>query len=115
MNSYELSLKIAELATDKKGLDIKIADLRGFNSNLDYFVLISGTVDQHVKALSEYIRKQLSKEGIKPSGYEGASNSKWILLDYIDVVVHIFDQPTRKIYNLEHLNPAIKIEDYNEE
>ncbi|MBN2790275.1 MAG: ribosome silencing factor [Candidatus Delongbacteria bacterium] len=110
MEGYELAKKITELALDKKGENIKIIDATEHKLHFQYFVLITGVVDQHLKALSEHIRKELSKIGVKPIGYEGQSNSKWVVLDYSDIMVHIFDPSFREIYKLEELWPDVKIE-----
>jgi len=110
MEGYALAKRITELALDKKGIDISIIDLKGLTSSFDYFVIITGSVDQHVRALADYIRKELSRQGDKPIGFEGESNSRWILLDYVDVVVHIFDPETRDFYKLETIWQDAKIE-----
>ncbi|MFO7811130.1 MAG: ribosome silencing factor [Candidatus Delongbacteria bacterium] len=103
MEGYALAKKIEELALEKKGLDISVLDLRDLNTSFDYFVIISGSVDQHIKAIADHIRKELSKQGTKPIGYEGVSNLKWVLLDFVDVVVHIFDPETREFYDIESM------------
>ena len=110
MEGYELAKKIADLAMEKKGIDICIADLKGITSSFDYFVIITGSVDQHVKGISDHIRKELSKIGVKPIGYEGVSNLKWVLLDFVDVVVHVFDPESRGFYNLEGIWKDVRIE-----
>ncbi len=112
METLQLVEKIAELATEKKGFDIKIVNLSQKDLLFDYFVIISGNVDQHLKAISEFIRKELSKFKIKPIGYEGQSNSKWIILDYGEVIVHIFDSATREIYQLEKLWNDAEVKEY---
>ncbi len=114
MEGYELAKNIAVLASEKNGINICIADLRGITSSFDYFVIITGSVDQHVKAISDHIRKELSKNGIKPIGYEGVSNLKWVLLDFVDVIVHVFDPETRDFYDLEGMWKDVKIEKMEE-
>ncbi len=110
MEGYQLAKRVAELALDKKGIDISIIDLNGLTSSFDYFVVITGSVDQHIKALADHIRKELSREGVKPIGYEGVSNLRWVLLDFVDVVVHIFDPETRDFYKIESIWKDAKIE-----
>ncbi|HQO10158.1 MAG TPA: ribosome silencing factor [Clostridiales bacterium] len=110
MEGYALAKRITELALDKKGFDIMIIDLKGITSSFDYFVIITGSVDQHVRALADHIRKELSREGVKPIGYEGTTNLKWVLIDFVDVVVHIFDPETRDYYKLETIWKDVKIE-----
>jgi len=115
MEGYELAKRVVQLAQEKKGMDITIVDLKGITSSFDYFVVITGSVDQHVKALADHIRRELSREGVKPIGYEGESNSKWILLDFVDVVVHVFDPETREYYKLETIWKDAKIEKTEQE
>lgn len=110
MEGYELAKKIAQLALDKKGFDVKIISIKGLSSNCDYFVLATGGVDQHVRAITEHVRKELSREGEKPVGYEGQATMHWMLLDYTDVILHVFDPEFRKLYHLEDLWPKAKIE-----
>ena len=114
MTGYELAQKVAKIALEKKAIDVKIVDIKGVSSMCDYFVIATGSVDQHVKAISEHVRKDLSKLKIKPLGYEGQSNMRWVLLDYVDVVVHIFDPATRELYKLEQLWQDAKIETVTE-
>jgi len=114
MTAYELAHKISQIALDKKAIDVKIVDIRGLSSACDFFVIATGSVDQHVKAISEHVRRELSKVKIKPLGYEGQSNMRWILLDYVDVIVHIFDPGTRDLYQLEKLWLEAKIENIDD-
>ncbi len=114
MESYKLAKRIAELALDKKGFDVKIIDISHLELSFDYFVVVSGTIDQHVKAMFNHIRKELSKEGEKPINYEGDNNYKWALIDYVDVVVHIFDQENREFYKIEEVWESAKIEEIKE-
>lgn len=115
MKGYELAKRAAELILDKKGFDVKIINIKGLSSSCDYFVLGTGGVDQHVKAIADNVRKELSREGEKPIGYEGQSNAHWVLLDYADVVVHVFDPEYRRIYHLEDLWKDAEIEVLNDE
>ncbi len=90
---------------DKKGLDIKLLDMRTIkNSLLDYVVICSGTSDTHVDALRQGVEESLAKTlGINPYSKEGITKREWILLDYIDIVVHIFKKERRAFYSLEEL------------
>ncbi len=101
---------------DKKGNDIlslKLADLS--NSVSDYFVICHGTSRTHVEALADSVERQVkTKLGFKPWHREGLENAEWILLDYVDVVVHIFQEETRKFYNLEKLWADAEIRTYAE-
>ncbi|MBW6478451.1 MAG: ribosome silencing factor [Bacteroidales bacterium] len=101
---------------EKKGLDITCLNLAKINSTVcDYFVVCHGTSNTHVNAIAESIEDQVSKQiGIKPSRKEGFANAEWILLDYLDVVVHIFQQHVREYYNLEDLwadAPAVNVKE----
>ncbi len=102
-NAQELAIRIAEVALSKKGFDIKILDLRGISSVTDFFVIVSGEATMHVNAIGASISEELSKEGSHPSVKEGMQGGRWVLLDYFDVVAHIFLEPVRDFYSLEKL------------
>ena len=91
------------LALEKKGFDVKILKLKSLSSVCDYFVIASGEADVQVKAIAREIYSGLAEAGYKPAYREGMKEGNWILLDYIDVVVHIFYEPTRQFYALEKL------------
>jgi ribosome-associated protein len=92
-----------KLALDKNGLDIKILDLRKFSDVADYFVICTGSVDVHVKAIADNIVDKLKDKEIKVWHKEGYQALNWVLLDYVSVVVHIFRPETRERYALEKL------------
>ncbi len=102
-NAQELAIRIAEVALSKKGFDIKILDLRGISSVTDFFVIASGEATMHVNAIGASISEELSREGSHPSVKEGMQSGRWVLLDYFDVVAHIFLEPVREFYSLEKL------------
>jgi ribosome-associated protein len=102
-----------KLALSKKGYDIKILKLKSLSSVCDYFVIVSGDVDVQVKAIAEAIMEGLAEKGIKPWHREGVRGGKWILLDYVDVVVHIFQKSTREFYALERLWGDAPVEEIN--
>jgi ribosome-associated protein len=102
-----------ELALTKKGYDIKILKLSNISSICDYFVIVSGDVDVHVKAIAEAIDDGLRKVGVKPWHKEGIKGGQWILLDYVDVVVHIFNKSIRDYYALEKLWGDAPVEELN--
>lgn len=89
----------------KKAGNLTILNVRAVSSFADYFVICSGTSDRQVQALAEAIRDDMKKAGILPLGVEGEKIGKWILLDYADVIVHIFFEPTREFYDIERLWP----------
>ena len=91
-------------ADNNRGRDIVILDVRGQTSLFDYFVLVTGASRRQLHAISDEIDAVLSQEfGDRRLGIEGYQDSRWILLDYGDVVVHLFDQDTRDYYDLENL------------
>jgi ribosome-associated protein len=100
----QLAEAICELAADKKALDIVELDLRGTIDYTDYFVICSGTSDRQVKAICDAIQFGLKQEhGVRPRRIEGLPQARWVLLDYLDVVVHVFVPEVRSFYNLERL------------
>jgi ribosome-associated protein len=103
MTPLALARAAGKLALSKKGFDVKILKLRKISSVCDYFVICSGSVDVHVKAITDAVDDGLRKKGIRPSHREGGSGSTWVLLDYFDVVVHVFTEEARQFYALEKL------------
>jgi len=103
LESKKLVDEIVELIESKKGYNIKIFNLQKLASFADYFIVCSGDVDVHVKAIADEVDKQLRKEGTKCYHREGYNTLNWVLLDYFDVVVHIFQKDAREFYNLEKL------------
>lgn len=96
--------KAAELAVDRKAHDVLVLDLRGISSATDYFVIAGGTSDVQVKAIAEHVVEELEKEeGVSPEHVEGAQGGRWVLLDYVDFVVHVFHPQARNFYQLEKL------------
>lgn len=94
----------AELASDRKALEIVSLDLRGMVGFADYFVICTGRTDRQTRAIHDGIHYGLKTEhGLLPRQAEGVTEGKWILLDYLDVVVHIFTPETREFYRLEQL------------
>jgi ribosome-associated protein len=102
-DSKTKSLLCAKAATEKKAEETLLLDLKGTSSFTDYFVICSGRSDRQVQAIARGIEEALEKEGIRPLGVEGVPGGKWILMDYGDVVVHIFLELVRKFYDLEGL------------
>ena len=105
-DSTALAERIAEIASDKKAIDIRVIDLRGIVSYTDFFVICSGNTERQAKAIHDGIYEELknhSSERLLPRRTEGAREARWILLDYWDVVVHIFTPEAREYYRLENL------------
>ncbi|MDP9750598.1 ribosome silencing factor [Thermoanaerobacter pentosaceus] len=95
--------KIYKVLEDNKASDIKILYIGDLTVVADYFIIATGNSDTHVKALTEEIEKKLMEEGILVDHIEGYNWGKWVLMDYGDVIVHIFQQIEREFYNLERL------------
>ena len=95
--------RATELAADRKAADMLVMDLRGISNATDYFLLASGTSDMHVRAIAEHIIEELKKEGVRPSHVEGLRTGRWVLIDYIDFVIHVFHPAARDFYQLERL------------
>lgn len=93
----------ADSALERKATDVLVLDLRGISSATDYFVIGSGSSDIQVRAIAEHVEEALKEEGARPNHVEGAEGGRWILLDYVDFVVHIFHQAARDFYQLETL------------
>jgi len=115
LKSRDLAVKAAEAALKKKALDVTILDLSGLTVIADYFVICSGESTTQVKAVAGFIEEELAKKRKKPLGVEGASYNHWILLDYGDVIIHIFEKETRAYYNLEKLWMDAKIIEIDED
>ncbi len=88
---------------DAKAIDIKSLDVRNLTDITDYMIVATGTSDRHVKTISDRVLEFMTKQGWKPLGLEGDNAREWILVDYVDVVVHIMREQTRKHYDLESL------------
>ena len=99
-----LARLIEEYAADKKAIDIVELDLRGVLGYTDYFVICSGNTDRQTKAIHDGIHQGLKKgNGLLPRRVEGLNEARWILMDYLDVVVHVFTPEARDFYRLEQL------------
>ena len=104
MSPERLATTAAAYAADKKGSDIVVLDLREVAGYTDFFVIVSGTSDRQAKAIHDGIHQGLKKhEGLLPRRVEGLGEARWILMDYLDVVVHVFTPETRGFYALEKL------------
>jgi ribosome-associated protein len=100
----ELVSEIARYAEEKKALDVVELDLRGVLGYTDYFLVCSGNTGRQAKAIHDGILEGLKHEyDLQPRRVEGSGQTGWILMDYLDVVVHIFTPETREFYRLEHL------------
>ncbi len=104
MTPESLAHAVADLAADRKALDIVQLDLREILGYTDYFVICTGRSDRQVKAIHDAIHAGMKSEyGILPQRVEGLSHAQWVLMDYLDVVVHVFTPDMREYYRLEQL------------
>jgi ribosome-associated protein len=102
LTSRERALRCAELAFDKKAFDIRVVEITKVSSIADFLVIISGGSDRQVQAIADSIRVGLKKYG-KVNDIEGEAEGKWIVMDYGDVLVHVFHDPIRRYYDLDGL------------
>jgi ribosome-associated protein len=104
MSPERLAQLAASYAADKKAIDIRVLDLRGVSSYTDFFVVCSGNTDRQSKAIHDAVHEGLKKDHRQfPRRVEGVGESRWILMDYFDIVVHIFVPEVREFYRLEQL------------
>ena len=92
-----------QAAQDRHALDLSVLDLEGICSFTSYFLICTGTSTRHTQAICDAIAEQLKKAGTTPTHREGYAQAEWILLDYLNFVVHIFVETTRNFYDLERL------------
>lgn len=91
---------VAQALVDRKAVDPVVLDLRGLSSATDYFVIASGTSDTHVRGMAEHLMHEMDE---RPHHVEGLAQGRWVLLDYVDFVVHVFHPELRSFYQLERL------------
>ncbi|MFZ5774258.1 MAG: ribosome silencing factor [Thermodesulfobacteriota bacterium] len=102
-SGMELARLIAATALDKKAENVVALDVRGISSFTDFFVIMSGRSTRHVQGLAQAVEEALRHKRVKSAGTEGFNEGHWVLLDFNDVVVHIFYSETRAFYDLERL------------
>jgi ribosome-associated protein len=93
----------ATAADSRKAADIVVLDMQPLSSVADHFLICSGSSDRQVKAIADAIKEELSKQGEKPLAIEGYQEGTWVLIDCADLVIHVFDEETRRFYDLERL------------
>lgn len=103
MDPFEFAKTTGKLAEEKKAKDIIILELIGITDIADYFLIASGRNEKHVKTIAEYILESMENMGVKPYSTEGIENGRWVIIDYQLVVVHIFLNQLRELYDLENL------------
>jgi len=114
LQSKETALLAVSYALDKKGFDLKLFEVKELSSLTDYLLLVSGRSDRQVQAIAENIRDEFKhKHSQLPLAVEGLDDGRWVLLDYGDVMVHVFQTPVREFYDLEGLwseAPEVELE-----
>lgn len=103
LTSELIAIEAARAADDRKAIDVRVMDMRKALGLTDYFVIASGRSDRQVRRIMEAVQEKLREIGSRPARREGEKYSRWIILDYVDVVVHIFQEEERSFYDLERL------------
>lgn len=103
MTSLEQARKIVQVMDSKKAKDIRLIKIEGISSLGDYFVVASASNTTQVKAIADEVEDEMTKLGLEPNQVEGRQSAQWILMDYYDVMVHVFLDEARSFYNLERL------------
>jgi ribosome-associated protein len=103
LESVDLARKAVEAASEKQATDILLLDVSEISTFADYFVICSGESGRQITAIAEEIEKVLKEQGARPIHREGTSDSGWVLLDYADLVIHVFAPAERDLYKLEDL------------
>jgi ribosome-associated protein len=103
ISSWDKTLLLTRFALDKKACDLVVLDVRGETSIADYFILCSGRSDRQVQSIVQGIEENAGREGVRAYAVEGAQRGHWALLDYSDVIVHVFYEPVREFYDLDGL------------
>ena len=103
IDSWEKALLLSRFALEKKAYDLTLMEVREITSIADYFIICSGRSDRQVQSIAQGLEENLGRMGLAPLSVEGASRGQWVLMDFSDVIVHIFYQPVREFYDLEGL------------
>lgn len=114
LTTEAISQAICKAASDKKARDIVTMDMRNLSSSADYFVICSANTATQVRAIADNIEEELAKEGVAFNHKEGYREGEWVLMDYGDVVAHIFMQEAREYYALERLWGDAKLTPYED-
>ena len=114
MTSKELAKLACDALDDKKALEIKVINIENVSTLADYFIIASGTNHNQVQAMADNGDETLGRAGYEPKQIEGYQNANWILMDYRDIVIHIFDEENRLFYDLERIwrdGTVVEVED----
>ena len=110
-DAKKMALMAVDALEDKKANDISIIDIEKISTLADYFIIASGTNRNQVQAMCDEVDERLGKSGFEPKHIEGYNSANWVLLDYGDIVIHLFDEENRLFYDLERIwRDGIKIE-----
>jgi ribosome-associated protein len=103
LKSQHLAERVGQLMFEKKAEDVVVANLEGLTSVTDYFVICTASSDLHARAIADHVADELGNAGVHPHHREGYTSLRWILIDYVDVIVHVFQKEAREFYDLERL------------
>lgn len=103
ISSWEKVLLLSRFALDRKACDLIVLDVQEHTSIADYFIVCSGRSDRQVQSIAQGIEENAAEEGLRPYAVEGAQRGHWALIDFSDVIVHIFYEPVREFYDLDGL------------
>ncbi|PIV98951.1 MAG: ribosome silencing factor [Deltaproteobacteria bacterium CG17_big_fil_post_rev_8_21_14_2_50_51_6] len=103
METIEKAKMLFNILNERKAVDPVLIEVTGITSIADYFIIASGSSTRQVQAITRHLEKRMREAGIKPLGIEGEQNAQWVLMDYGDVIIHIFYEDVRKFYDLEGL------------
>jgi ribosome-associated protein len=103
IDSWDKALQVSRLALEKKAYDLVLMEVRDLTSIADYFIICSGRSDRQVQSIAQGIEENLRALGVRPHSVEGVARGQWVLMDFSDVIVHIFYEPVREFYDLEGL------------
>lgn len=103
LDSLALAQRAAQICQDYKANDVVLLDLRGVTDMTDFFIVASGTSDTHVRSVGEHLAEEMKKLGSPVYHMEGTTKGRWVLLDFVDFVVHVFHPTLRDFYQLERL------------
>jgi ribosome-associated protein len=104
VDTKEKAMLAGKLADEKKGLDVSVIELGGLTDIADFFVIVSGTSERHVRTILEHIEKSMKDDfGVRAYSVEGREQGRWVIIDYQNVIIHIFLEQLRELYDLESL------------
>ncbi len=111
METVDVAKKIAEILESKKAEDVVVLDLRDISSLADFFVIASGSNAKHTTSLADYVEDGVAEDDIELHHAEGLRNGDWVILDYMDIIVHVFTKEKRGLYGLDELwKDGIKVD-----